>query len=46
MIEAEEKMRQYLAEKSLAWLNEEAKKGFTEDKKKATNDWFKNIMAK
>lgn len=46
MIEAEEQMRQYLAKKSLAWLNIEVKKEFTEDKKKAINDWFKNIMSK
>ena len=46
MLEAEEQMRKYLAEKSLAWLNQEAKKDFTEDKKKAINDWFKKIMAK
>lgn len=46
MLEAEEKMRRYLAEKSLAWLNEEAKKEFTEDKKKAIDDWLKNIISK
>lgn len=46
MIEAEEKMRQYLAEKSLAWLNEEAKKGFTEEKMKAIDDWLKRIISK
>lgn len=46
MIEAEEQMRQYLAGKSLAWLNEEAKKEFTEDKKKAIDDWLKKIISK
>lgn len=46
MIEAEAQMRQYLANKSLAWLNEEVKKGFTEDKKKAINEWFKDAMSK
>lgn len=46
MIEAEEQMRQYLAQKSLAWLNEEAKKEFTEDKKNAIDQWFKNILEK
>lgn len=46
MLEAEEQMRRYLAEKSLAWLNEEAKKEFTEDKKKAIDDWLKNIISK
>lgn len=46
MLEAEEQMRRYLAEKSLAWLNAEAKKEFTEDKKKAIDDWLKNIISK
>lgn len=46
MIEAEEQMRQYLAGKSLAWLNEEAKKEFTEEKKQAINDWLQNIVLK
>ena len=46
MLEAEEQMRKYLTEKSLAWLNEEAKKEFTEEKKKAINDWLKNIISK
>lgn len=46
MIEAEEQMRQYLAGKSLAWLNQEAKRGFSEDKKKAINDWLKTIISK
>lgn len=46
MIEAEEQMRQYLAKKSIAWLNEEAKKEFTEDKKNAINQWFKKILEK
>lgn len=46
MLEAEVQMRRYLAEKSLAWLNEEAKKEFTEEKKKAINDWLKNIISK
>ena len=46
MLEAEEQMRRYLAEKSLAWLNEEAKKELTEDKKKAIDDWLKNIISK
>ncbi len=46
MIEAEEQMRRYLAVKTLAWLNEEAKKEFTEDKKKAINDWLQNIISK
>jgi len=46
MLEAEEQMRRYLAEKSLAWLNEEAKKEFTEEKKKAIDEWLKNIISK
>ncbi|MDQ7092877.1 Rrf2 family transcriptional regulator [Desulfosporosinus sp. PR] len=46
MLEAEEQMRRYLAERSLAWLNEEAKKEFTEEKKKAINAWLKNIISK
>ncbi len=46
MIEAEERMRRYLAEKSLAWLNKEAKKEFTEEKRKAIDDWLKNIILK
>jgi Rrf2 family protein len=46
MLEAEEQMRKYLAQKSLAWLNQEAKKDFTEDKKQAINGWLKKIMAK
>lgn len=46
MLEAEEQMRRYLAGRSLAWLNEEAKKEFTEEKKKAINDWLKNIISK
>ncbi|MDP4161320.1 MAG: Rrf2 family transcriptional regulator [Bacillota bacterium] len=46
MLEAEEQMRRYLAEKSLAWLNEEAKKEFTDEKKKAIDDWLKSIISK
>lgn len=46
MLEAEEQMRRYLAERSLAWLNEEAKKEFTEEKKKAIDHWLKNIISK
>jgi Rrf2 family protein len=46
MLEAEEQMRRYLAGRSLAWLNEEAKKEFTEEKKIAINDWLKNIISK
>lgn len=40
MLEAEEKMRRYLREKTLAWLHSEVKEKLPEGHQQATLDWF------
>jgi Rrf2 family protein len=46
MLEAEAKMREYLANKTLAWLNTEFRKKLSEDMNDAIDDWFKKIKTK
>lgn len=41
MQEAEDQMRRYLSEKSLAWLREEVYKDFSEEKKQSIEEWVK-----
>ncbi len=45
MLEAEDQMRKYLDNKSLAWLQKEVYKGFSEDRRKAIDEWLKNAMS-
>lgn len=40
MLEAEEQMRSYLRNKTLAWLHEQVKDKIPEDLSKATVEWF------
>lgn len=42
MVTGEEKMRDYLKEKSLLWLYQEVYDSFTKDKKETMTTWFKN----
>ncbi len=46
MLEAEDQMRQYLKNKTLAWLHEQVKNKLPEEQRKATSDWFKNSRAR
>lgn len=46
MLEAEAKMRQYLTDKTLAWLNTEFRKKMPEDTNDAIDDWFKKALMK
>jgi Rrf2 family protein len=46
MLEAEAKMRQYLSDKTLAWLNTEFRKKLPEDMNNAIDDWFKKAKTK
>lgn len=46
MLDAEDQMRQYLANKSLSWLSQEFRKKLSEDMNHAINDWFKNVLTK
>lgn len=43
MLEAEEQMRQYLKNKTLAWLHEQVKNKIPEKHRKATIEWFNSI---
>lgn len=44
MVEAEEQMRRYLREKSLAWLNQALKEKIPEERQIATSRWFQNSL--
>ncbi|MHB8128025.1 MAG: RrF2 family transcriptional regulator [Mobilitalea sp.] len=46
MLEAEDQMRLYLKNKTLAWLHEQVKNKIPEENSKATMDWFNNIRSK
>jgi Rrf2 family protein len=46
MLEAEGKMRQYLANKTLTWLSAEFKKELSKDMNDAIDDWFKKALMK
>lgn len=46
MLEAEEQMRQYLNNKTLAWLHEQVKNKLPEEHGKATIEWFKNARSR
>lgn len=46
MLEAEEKMRQYLREKTLGWLHKQVKNKIPEDHAKATVEWFNNSKSR
>jgi len=46
MVEAEEQMRQYLSNKTLAWLHEQVNNKIPEGHSKATIEWFNNIRSK
>ena len=43
MLEAEDQMRQYLKNKTIAWLHEQVKNKIPEDHSKATIEWFNNV---
>lgn len=45
MTKGEEKMREYLKTKSLAWLYREVYEGFREKKKEAITNWLKENMS-
>lgn len=44
MIEAEQQMRRYLREKSVAWLNQALKGKIPEERQKSTTRWFQNAL--
>ena len=44
MQEAEDQMRNYLSNKSLAWLQKEVHSGFSEEKKQAIEEWLKKSI--
>jgi Rrf2 family protein len=46
MLEAEEQMRQYLNNKTLAWLHEQVDNKVPKEHSKATIEWFNNIRSK
>lgn len=46
MSEGEDQMRNYLKGKSLQWLHDQVYDGFSDDRKNAIADWFKNAMNK
>lgn len=46
MIEAEEQMRRYLNNKTLAWLHEQVNNKIPEEHSKATIEWFNNIRSR
>ncbi|MBN7772157.1 Rrf2 family transcriptional regulator [Clostridium aminobutyricum] len=46
MLDAEEQMRQYLRNKTLAWLHDQVKNKIPEEHSKATMEWFNNTRAK
>ncbi len=46
MWEAEEQMRQYLRNKTLAWLHEQVRNKIPEEHSKATIEWFNNTKSR
>ena len=46
MLEAEEQMRQYLDNKTLAWLHEEVKSKIPSEHAKATLEWFNSTKSR
>lgn len=46
MHQAEEEMRKYLRGKSLLWLQKEVYKDFSDDKKKAVQEWLKGSISR
>jgi len=46
MLEAEDKMRQYLHNKTLAWLHDQVKNKIPEEHSKATIEWFNNTKVR
>lgn len=46
MTEAEDQMRQYLHNKTLAWLHDQVKNKLPDDERQATIDWFNHIRSK
>jgi len=46
MLEAEDKMRQYLNHKTLGWLHEQVSRKIPEEHGKATIEWFNNIKSR
>jgi len=46
MTEAEDQMRQYLHNKTLAWLYDQVKSKLPDDDRRATIDWFNHIRSK
>ena len=44
MTEAEEKMREYLRTKSLAWLRQEVSPGFSQEKKEQISKWLEGAV--
>ena len=44
MLEAEQEMRRYLKEKSLAWLHEALKGKIPPERQEATSRWFQNAL--
>jgi Rrf2 family protein len=46
MLEAEAQMKQYLTNKTLAWLHAEVNNKIPEEHSKATIEWFNNIRSK
>jgi DNA-binding IscR family transcriptional regulator len=46
MLEAEDQMRQYLNNKTLAWLYEQVKNKIPDEHGQATIEWFNNIRSK
>jgi Rrf2 family protein len=46
MLEAEDQMKQYLNNKTLAWLHEQVRSKIPEENSKATIEWFNNIRSK
>ena len=46
MLEAEDQMKQYLHNKSLAWLHDQVKNKLPDEERQATIDWFNTIRSK
>ena len=46
MLEAEDQMRQYLKDKTLAWLHEQVKNKVPEEHRRATLEWFNHAKSR
>mgnify|MGYP001594782515 FL=1 len=46
MLEAEEKMRMYLNNKTLGWLHEQVSNKIPSEHKKETVEWFNNLKSR